>query len=60
LLAPRASYQSKVILFHHSGHGHFDPAAYNDYLPGPLEDYEYPESKVKESLKNLPDVPSSI
>jgi tryptophan synthase beta chain len=55
----RESGQSKVILFNHSGHGHFDLAAYNDYLTGQLEDYEYPESKVKESLKNLPDVPSS-
>ena len=55
----RESGQSKVILFNHSGHGHFDLSAYNDYLTGQLEDYEYPESKVKESLKNLPDVPSS-
>ena len=31
-------------------------AAYDDYLAGKLEDYEYPAEKVKESLAHLPKV----
>jgi len=48
--------EEKVIVFNFSGHGHFDLAAYDKYLDGKLEDYEYPEEKIKESLKNLPKV----
>ncbi len=40
------------------GHGHFDMAAYDAYLSGKLEDYEYPEAKVKEALTHLPQVPA--
>jgi tryptophan synthase beta chain len=40
-LAARESGQSRVILFNLSGHGHFDLAAYESYLAGRLEDYEY-------------------
>ncbi|MFL7892094.1 MAG: TrpB-like pyridoxal phosphate-dependent enzyme [Anaerolineales bacterium] len=49
--------ESKNILLAHSGHGHFDMAAYDAYLAGKLEDYEYPEEKIKEALTHLPDVP---
>ena len=55
-LACKASGQSKVILFNLSGHGHFDLAAYDEYLAGKLMDYEYPDEKVKEALKTLPKV----
>ena len=48
--------QSKVILMNHSGHGHFDMAAYESYLSGKLTDYAYPEDKVKEALASLPDM----
>jgi tryptophan synthase beta chain len=48
--------QSKVILFNLSGHGHFDLAAYDEYLSGKLADYEYPDEKVKEALTTLPKV----
>jgi tryptophan synthase beta chain len=48
--------QSKVILMAHSGHGHFDMAAYESYLAGKLTDYAYPEDKVKEALASLPEV----
>jgi len=34
-------------------------AAYDAYLSGKLVDYEYPEEKVKEALKHLPEVPSA-
>ncbi len=53
----KKSGESKTILLAHSGHGHFDMAAYDAYLSGKLEDYEYPEEKVKEALKHLPEVP---
>jgi tryptophan synthase beta chain len=47
---------SKTILIAHSGHGHFDLAAYDEYLSGKLVDYEYPADKVKEALASLPQV----
>lgn len=52
----REAGESKVIAFNFSGHGHFDLAAYEAYLAGQLEDYEYPDEKVKEALKDLPKV----
>jgi len=54
----REAGEAKTILIAHSGHGHFDLAAYDAYLSGKLEDYEYPEEKVKEALKHLPQVPA--
>ncbi len=48
--------ESKTILIGHSGHGHFDMAAYDQYLAGKLQNYEYPEEKVKEALAQLPKV----
>lgn len=44
----------KTILFNLSGHGYLDLAAYADYLSGKLEDYEYPEDKIREALSRLP------
>jgi tryptophan synthase beta chain len=55
-LACKESGQSKIILFNLSGHGHFDLSAYDEYLSGKLADYEYPETKIKEALLNLPKV----
>lgn len=55
-LACRESGESKTILIALSGHGHFDLAAYDEYLSGKLQDYEYPEEKVKEALAHLPEV----
>jgi tryptophan synthase beta chain len=40
-LEAKAAGRSKVIVFNLSGHGHFDLAAYERYLQGKLEDYEY-------------------
>ncbi len=48
--------ESKVILFNLSGHGHFDMGAYDAYLSGKLEDYEYPAENVAAALKELPEV----
>jgi tryptophan synthase beta chain len=53
----KQSGESKTILFCHSGHGHFDMAAYESYLAGKLADYDYPEDMVKEALKTLPEIP---
>ena len=52
----KESGESKTILIAHSGHGHFDLAAYDEYLSGKMQDYAYPEDKVKEALKHLPKV----
>ncbi|MEE9583085.1 MAG: TrpB-like pyridoxal phosphate-dependent enzyme [Dehalococcoidales bacterium] len=51
--------ESKTILFLLCGHGYFDMAAYEAYLSGKLQDYEYPEAKVKEALASLPQVPGA-
>ncbi|NPA91287.1 MAG: TrpB-like pyridoxal phosphate-dependent enzyme [Chloroflexi bacterium] len=48
--------EKKVIVFNLSGHGHFDLAAYDAYLSGQLEDYEYPEELIREALQHLPQV----
>ena len=48
--------QARTILFNLSGHGHMDMGAYDAYLQGGLEDFEYPAEKVKASLARLPKV----
>ncbi len=48
--------EERVILFNLCGHGHFDLAAYERYLDGSLEDYEYPREKVEAALAGLPAV----
>jgi tryptophan synthase beta chain len=50
--------KSKTILIAHSGHGHFDLAAYDAYLTGKLEDFAYPEEEVRKAQLELPKVPS--
>jgi len=52
----RESGEAKTILLAHSGHGHVDLAAYDAYLSGKLEDYEFPEDQLKETLAELPKV----
>jgi tryptophan synthase beta chain len=54
----KESGEKKNILLALSGHGHFDLGAYEKYLAGQLEDYEYPKEKVEEALKHLPKVPA--
>ena len=55
-LAAKEAGEARVILFNLCGHGHFDLAAYERYLPGALEDYEYPAEKVEAALAGLPQV----
>jgi tryptophan synthase beta chain len=56
-LDAKAKGEKRVILFNLSGHGNFDMGAYEAYLSGKLEDYEYPAEAVQEAMKNLPQVP---
>ena len=55
-LDAKAKGEKRVILFNLSGHGNFDMGAYEAYLSGRLEDYEYPAEAVKEAMKDLPQV----
>jgi tryptophan synthase beta chain len=55
-LAAKEAGESRVILFNLCGHGHFDLAAYERYLNGTLEDFEYPAERVEAALKSLPRV----
>ena len=55
-LDAKAKGEKRVILFNLSGHGHFDLSAYDSYLSGELEDYEYPAEDVEAAMKELPQV----
>jgi predicted alternative tryptophan synthase beta-subunit len=55
-LDAKAKGEKRVILFNLSGHGHFDMMAYQAYLNGELEDFEYPAEAVKEAMQHLPQV----
>ena len=55
-LAAKEAGEARVILFNLCGHGHFDLSAYERYLTGDLEDYEYPAEKVEAALAGLPTV----
>ncbi|HKJ04742.1 MAG TPA: TrpB-like pyridoxal phosphate-dependent enzyme [Geopsychrobacteraceae bacterium] len=48
--------KEKTILFNLSGHGHVDMAAYDAFFSGELDNYEYPNEAIKESLAHLPKV----
>ena len=58
-LDAKAKGEKRVILFNLSGHGNFDMGAYEAYLSGKLEDYEYPAEAVQEAMKHLPQVQSA-
>jgi tryptophan synthase beta chain len=53
-LVAREEGTPRVILFNHCGHGHFDLTAYERYLAGALEDYEFPAERVAEALAAVP------
>lgn len=50
----KESGQEKCIAFNFSGHGHLDLASYDKYFDHQLDDFEYPDSKIEEALKELP------
>lgn len=54
--AADAAGEDRVILFNLSGHGHFDLAAYDQYLSGKLEDYAYPEEMVRTAMALVPQI----
>src|SRR6187431_534352 len=47
----------RTILFNLSGHGHFDMAAYDDYLAGRLEDFALPEDEIQRALAAIEPLP---
>jgi tryptophan synthase beta chain len=56
-LAAKAAGERRVILFNLSGHGFLDLGAYEQYLNGELEDYEYPANRIEEALAGIPQAP---
>ena len=53
-LAAREEGKPRSILFCLSGHGHFDLAAYDNYLSGNLQDYEHPGREIAEAMAAVP------
>ncbi len=56
-LKAREAGTSPVILFNLCGHGHFDLSAYERYLSGSMQDYEFPAEKVRVALEGLEALP---
>jgi pyridoxal-phosphate dependent TrpB-like enzyme len=52
----KAEGRAQTIVFNLCGHGFLDLSAYEAYLAGKLEDYEYPAEMVAQALANLPRV----
>jgi len=52
----KESGEKKTILLALSGHGHFDLAAYDEYLSDRLQDYEFPREQMEAALALLPKV----
>jgi tryptophan synthase beta chain len=52
--ACKESGEEKVIAFNLCGHGHFEMAAYDDYLAHRLPDFEYAQEDVERALAELP------
>jgi tryptophan synthase beta chain len=53
-IAAREAGEERVILFNLCGHGHFDMAAYDDYLAGRLPEVEFDPAEEAEALAHLP------
>jgi tryptophan synthase beta chain len=53
-MAAKEAGEERVILFNLSGHGHFDMSAYEAYLAGELQDYDYPQEAIDAALAELP------
>ena len=49
--------KEKVILFNFSGHGLIDLGAYEQFLSGTLQDYEYPAEDIAAAEKILEQYP---
>jgi tryptophan synthase beta chain len=59
-LDAKAKGEKRTILFNLSGHGNFDMGAYEAYLAGKLEDYEYSAEAVEQAMESLPKVELAI
>ena len=55
-IAAREEGKPRVIVFVLTGHGHFDMAAYDNYLSGKLQDFEYPDHEIAKAMAALPAV----
>jgi tryptophan synthase beta chain len=53
----KESGEEKTILIAHSGHGHFDLAAYDAFLSGKLQDFALPKDEIKKAQAELPEIP---
>ena len=51
--------EQRTILFNLSGHGHFDMAAYDNYLAGKLEDVALDEEEIERALRAIEGLPRS-
>ena len=52
----KESGEAKTIFFNLSGHGHFDLSAYEAYLNGNLQDFEYTDEMLKAGLETIPQI----
>ncbi len=52
--------EPRVILFNLSGHGHFDLAAYSEYLSGNIQDSDYDPREVERIPQRVPQVDANI
>src|SRR3954453_11689941 len=50
--------EQRTILFNLSGHGHFDMAAYDNYLAGKLEDVALDEGEIERALHAIEGLPT--
>ncbi len=55
-LQAKARGEKRVILFNLSGHGHFDLAAYNEYLSGNIQDSDYTAEDAAQITQRVPQV----
>jgi tryptophan synthase beta chain len=53
-LAAKEAGEERVIAFNLCGHGHFDMAAYDDYLAKKLPDVEFSQDEVERALAEVP------
>ena len=50
----RETGEAKTIFFNLSGHGDFDLAAYEEYLAGKLQDFEYTDEMLEKGFCSIP------
>ena len=48
--------EKRTIVFNLSGHGHFDLAAYQAYLSGSLENFQFPDEEINKIQAKIPQV----